>query len=1197
MNSSSSPDQNTVDRLAEEFAARHRRGEQPDLAEYARRFPEHAAAIRDLFPALVLIEQVKPGGGDRTGTYTGAVVADGLRPERLGDFRILREVGRGGMGVVYEAEQESLGRHVALKVLPGHAPLDPRQLIRFKREARAAARLHHTNIVPVFGVGEQDGLHYYAMQFIPGQSLDAVLEELRRLRSGPSSAGAHSAVEGDRPGSESPAHEVTAAAVARSLLTGRFAQPERAVGAVRGEVTDGQPSPSPTAPPDLSQSLTATATDLDSGRAGTAAAPPSSNDSSGTVFLPGQADLISMSGSGRGYWHSVARVGWQVAEALAYAHGQGILHRDIKPSNLLLDTRGNVWVADFGLAKASDGADLTQTGDVVGTLRYLAPERLRGQSDPRGDVYSLGLTLYELLTLRPAFDAADRERLIRQVTAGEPPRPRRLEAGVPRDLETIVLKAIAREPAHRYATAAALGEDLQRFVNDRPIAARRVSGVERAWRWCRRNPRVAILSASTGALLVIVALVSSVLAIRERQAQDDLEESLYFNRISLAAREIEARNVGRAEELLAECPRRLRGWEWHYLRRIARESPLVLRGHIGRFAALAYSPDGERVASIAIDLERLSHNGEIRVWDTRFGREIWSARLNASGVRPGTQVALAFSGDGRRLAAPDLSRNSERSCDIKVWDAVIGQERLVLKGHTDLVIGLAFSADGARITSADSAGFVRSWDAATGREIQAFRSSVRPLFSMAYHSDTGRVALGGEDGTVGLWDATTGRKLLESQGFDNRISCMAFNHDGTRLAAGSGYGDVKIWDTSSGQKPWDLPKLPGTIFGVAFIPDGSRLAVSSGNGTIRLWDLRSLKEALSLRPTVNLYGIAFSPEGRRLAMAQGDATIRIVSAAPIADATAFGPLVEFRHTGRIYSAVHSPDGARLATVEAGEGRGRPDQVRVRNAADGRILLDIRGTGTWQSAVAFSPDGARLAATDADGSMRVRDAVNGRALLTLGKVKASKVAYSPDGRWIAANDEGTGQATKMVVWDARTGNLARSWDAGSGSLHGLAFRSDGRRVAAISRDLRVRVWDVETDVILWSRPAHIGWAGCVAFSPDGKQIATGGIGEAGLKTWDSTTGQPIATLIGHLGCVLSVAYSPDGRLLASSSPDRTVRIWDPASEQEIRTLVGHTDWVTSVSFSPDGRRLASSSFDGTIKIWDLTHLSPGLADHP
>ena len=394
MNTSSSLDQHTVDRLAEEFVARQRRGEHPDLAEYTDRYPQYAEAIRDLFPALALIERVKPDAGEPTATHNGTSGAEDWRPTRLGDYRILREVGRGGMGVVYEAEQESLGRHVALKVLPGHALLDPRQLDRFRREARSAARLHHTNIVPVFGVGEQDGLHYYVMQFIQGQSLDAVLEEIRRLRrSGPAAAVAGPPVDGDRRHSGR-SHDVSTAAVARSLLTGQFARSERDPGASGNPPTPDGPSPAtPAAPPGLTQQLTATAAVVDPGQAGTAVAPPAPRDSSATVHLPGQAELTSESGSARGYWQGVARVGRQVAEALAYAHGQRILHRDVKPSNLLLDAQGNVWVADFGLAKASDGEDLTHTGDVVGTLRYLAPERLCGQSDPRGDVYSLGLTL------------------------------------------------------------------------------------------------------------------------------------------------------------------------------------------------------------------------------------------------------------------------------------------------------------------------------------------------------------------------------------------------------------------------------------------------------------------------------------------------------------------------------------------------------------------------------------------------------------------------------------------------------------------------------------------------------------------------------------------------------------------------------------------------------------------------------------
>jgi eukaryotic-like serine/threonine-protein kinase len=428
-----------VEQLAEEFARRHRRGERPSVTEYTERYPQYAEQIRDLFPVLLLLEQAGPPPEDAAAVHTPP--EDTPRLERLGDYRILREVGRGGMGIVYEAEQESLGRRVALKVLPPRLLLEPHHLARFQREAKAAARLHHTNIVPVYGVGEHGGLHYYVMQFIPGQGLNTLLAELAR---------------------------------------------QRAAGSTAAE--------SRTEP-------------------------------------AGPAGPLS-SGPGRSYWQSVARIGLQVAEALAYAHGQGVLHRDIKPSNLLLDAQGTAWVTDFGLAKAvGDEDSLTQTGDLVGTLRYLAPERVGGQGDARSDVYSLGLTLYEMLTLRPAFTAADRNHLLRQVTYEEPLPPRKLEPAVPRDLETVVLKAIAREPGRRYASAAELADDLRRFAEDKPIRARRLGTAERLGLWARRNPR---LAGVTAALLATLALgVPTVLwkwreAARERdaarraQAQADL---------------------------------------------------------------------------------------------------------------------------------------------------------------------------------------------------------------------------------------------------------------------------------------------------------------------------------------------------------------------------------------------------------------------------------------------------------------------------------------------------------------------------------------------------------------------------------------------------------------------------------------------------------------------------------------------------
>ena len=500
-----------LERLAADFVERHRQGKHPPLSEYTDRYPDLAADIRDLFPALVQIEKLKPPADatDATDVFERPATPALANLERLGDYRILREVGRGGMGVVYEAEQESLGRHVALKVLPSSALLNPTYLARFRREAQAAGRLHHTNIVPVFGVGECDGVHYYAMQFIQGEGLDKVLADVRRLRR-PPGAGEALPPEGS---------------VAHTLLTGQFNPPMAA--------DPGKPNEHPD-----SSSLTS---------------------------------RLSPCGPEAEYFRGVARIGVQVADALAYAHRQGILHRDVKPSNLLLDLQGTVWVADFGLAKAEGTEELTHTGDIVGTIRFMAPERFEGKSLPQSDVYGLGLTLYELLTLRPAFDDTNKGRLIDRVLH-EPPRPPcKLDPRVPRDLETLVLKCLAKDPRERYATAEALAEDLRRFLADRPIHARRATAAEQAWRWCRRNPWLAGLSAAVLLLLLVVAVGSSVFALRlqrelgyRRQAEGDALEKLFTAQVAEArARRYSGRSGQRFKSLEAiqeavQLARRLR---------------------------------------------------------------------------------------------------------------------------------------------------------------------------------------------------------------------------------------------------------------------------------------------------------------------------------------------------------------------------------------------------------------------------------------------------------------------------------------------------------------------------------------------------------------------------------------------------------------------------------------------------------------
>jgi tetratricopeptide (TPR) repeat protein len=413
-----------VARVVDEYEERVARGETPDPEEYAARHPEAATEIRGVLGMFGM------AGAAAAARAAGA-------PDALGDFRIVREVGRGGMGIVYEAVQLSLSRRVALKVLPFAANMDPRHLQRFQNEARAAGCLHHGHIVPVYSVGCERGVHYYAMQLIEGQTLASVIRELGQQ--------------------------------AGQRTTQATAEPA---------TTAYQPA------------------------AGT----------------PGSAETRACAGlstdrSGRrgDYYRRVAQLGVQAAEALEYAHERGVIHRDIKPGNLMLDGWGSVWITDFGLAHLEHAeGSLTMSGDLVGTLRYMSPEQALGKRVPidhRTDVYSLGVTLYELLTLRPAFRGSDRQELLRQVAFEEPIAPRKLERGIPGELETIVLKAVEKNPADRYATAGDLAADLRRWLDDRPIQARRPSLRQVAARWARRH-RAVVWSAA--AVLFLAAVLGGV---------------------------------------------------------------------------------------------------------------------------------------------------------------------------------------------------------------------------------------------------------------------------------------------------------------------------------------------------------------------------------------------------------------------------------------------------------------------------------------------------------------------------------------------------------------------------------------------------------------------------------------------------------------------------------------------------------------
>ncbi len=426
----------------DEYVAALEAGQRPDREEFLARHADVAQALAECLDGMEALHEASSSSPQPVAGWTAP---PGCQPGTpLGDFRIFREVGRGGMGVVYEAEQLSLGRRIALKVLPFALTLDPRQLQRFKNEARAAAQLHHQHIVPVYFVGTERGVHFYAMQFIEGQSLAEVVQGLRHLaRTGKSGAS----------------------------FAGGLARP-------------------------------ATARDEPSGSAVSLAAAPGAE----TAGEPVGALATAYSTSSARFYRAVARVGVQAAEALEHAHEYGVVHRDIKPGNLLVDAHGHLWVTDFGLAQFHADAGLTQTGDLLGTLRYMSPEQAGGQRvllDHRTDVYSLGATLYELLTLRPPFDGADRQTLLHQILHDEPRPPRGVEKSIPAELETIVLKALSKAPAERYVTARELADDLKRFLDHQPIRARRATVPQRARKWARRHPSV------VGAAVVLCVLTAA----------------------------------------------------------------------------------------------------------------------------------------------------------------------------------------------------------------------------------------------------------------------------------------------------------------------------------------------------------------------------------------------------------------------------------------------------------------------------------------------------------------------------------------------------------------------------------------------------------------------------------------------------------------------------------------------------------------
>ncbi len=1139
-------------RALEEYLAALEAGRKPNRQEFLKRYPDIAGALAECIDGLEFVN----GAASQVNLPLAREPAESPSPAGdevtaampLGDFRILCEVGRGGMGVVYEAEQISLGRRVALKVLPFAAALDAKQLQRFKNEAQAAAHLQHTNIVPVYYVGCERGVHFYAMQFIDGQTLAAVIQELRQ-----------------RPGEKTPSAGGTGS-LAQEIASERWAPAGH--GGAHLQATG--PYESATAP--------ATARPIE-------------------TVAPAVAALATPRSTPRAtFFRMVAHLGVQAGEALEHAHQMGVIHRDIKPGNLLVDAAGRLWVTDFGLAHCQNQPGLTMTGDLLGTLRYMSPEQAlakRAAVDARTDVYSLGVTLYELLTLEPAYNGSNREEVLRQIAFEEPRPPRRLNHAVPAELETIVLKAMAKDPEERYATAQKLTDDLRRFLEDKPIKARRPSLRQRAVKWSRRHKAV-VRAAMVVWVLAVAALTAVALVVWRTnqelgQKNQELRHTAYYQSIALADRELSVNNLSRAEELLDLCPADLRGWEWHYLRRLGRGKGQAPLRHDASVLSVAISPDGERIASA-------DQHGFLKLWDLHSGQ-----LLRTIHAYPGQQArCVAFSPDGQRLASACWDGT------VTVWDVESGRPLHSWKAHPS-ANRVAFNSDGQRLVSAggderQNNGEVRIWDATTYAEILALeelkKSGVRGL---ALSPDGQRLAIslvGGPE--VMVWDARSGRELFTFHGHTRGVNCVAFDPEGRWIASGSGgfdrsdNGEVKIWDSRTGQERLTLGGHLVGVYSVAFSPDGRRLATGGMDQTVKIWDLATGQETLTLRGHHNeVWGVAFSPDGHRLVSASRDRTVRVWDGRPWQGGEPGQEVLTLRsHTGSVNSVAFHPTEQRLASGDSDGMVKLWDLSSWRARSVDPLSRTLRTHPMW--ALAFSPDGRWLAtAAPKDDYVTLWDVTTSQEVRSLkGQTKQFLcVAFSPNGERLAAAGF---QDWTVDIWDVATGQLLQSFTGHNWAILSVAFcPPDGRYLATGGVDGTLRIWNTTTgrEMVRPQPPPQDSVRG-VAFSRDGRFLASGSFDRT-VRVWEKEGGgaswKPVHLLSDPTGGVTCVAFSPDGRQLAWGATDATIKVADlkasRASGPPIVTLRGHTSWVHGVAFSPDGRHLASASRDGTVKIWE------------
>jgi serine/threonine protein kinase/WD40 repeat protein len=1006
--SKSFDDNPRLQQALDEYAAALSSGQPSQRERILAAHRDHAAQLAEAFDALENLYGVLPAVRPNHFADDPTTV---LAREALADFRIIRELGRGGMGIVYEAEQRSLDRRVALKVLPFAAALDPRSLARFRQESLAAAHLDHPHIVRVFGVGCDRGVHYYAMQYIDGQSLAHVIAGLQadRFEAPPAAAGKHDTVAGG----------------AVSLSTER---------------TSNRPA----------------------------------------------------------YYRAVARLGAQVAQALDYAHTHGILHRDIKPGNLLLDNRGNIQVTDFGLARVENEANLTMTGDLLGTLRYMSPEQARarrGLVDQRTDIYSLGATLYELVTLQAAFPSDDRGELLRQIVQDDPLTLRQVDRSIPTEIETIVMKALEKDPADRYPTAHELELDLQRFLDDQPLAARPATPVERLVKWGRRHrPLVASLAVSAVLLLVGLTVVAVVYGLNQRRLAAD-RAHLVRDKENLqkeTTADLYHALLGRADALRIARGPNYRDDVWKNLKEaVALDVP---ERDLDAVKGLALQSLGDPFGLAPVSVSDLPRRPKHDI------PECFRKRLREF-QRFNSQPVWALADDGARLA---LAGNGIRGIEI-VGEDLNSQPLAPSLGP---VHALQFSPSGRYLAAACEEGFV-VWNVPDfAAELQIRGDVIRTL---AFHPAGQFVAIMNREQQLELWSLSSHR-LVHSRTAPRTATQVEFSADGDYLLAVGEDRILTAYSITATPEKRFLYGHSGAVTGVEFSPDGELVASVSKDRTVRLWEATTGRTCFTLEGhQFEVQDVAFSPDGNLVASADWGGLICLWE-------TATGRLAAQINAadvpGQVWRLRFEPQGRFLAAVGRAGFAGWSLATAAHEVAPQRLfagalppILD-RSTGaveTGQSRTLFDlaihPTGNELVMLDGRGRIfrwRLSDKDRLQLLLQTGDINFPTLHFDSSGTALTYVN-----AQKSVgLWDWRIDATARvtAQKFTGASLVRLAQTADGRRVAVAAPASQISVYNLAADRELLRLPREAAEIWTLNWDSAGTRLALG-LSDGTIVLWD------------------------------------------------------------------------------------------------